>query len=127
MTSKSTAERCELENVGLRELDVGNAEHERLARGVAEAGAAQVDREQPRALQAPGHFDRMPAGTATGDQDIDLALPAERDRQRLDRQGDASPRRPSIWSICMSATRSTWTRWRRFRSRICSTSSIRAT
>src|SRR5580692_11838352 len=61
----------ELENIGLCELYVADPELARLARGVAEAGQAEIDRKHVGAGKSLRCFERMLAGATAGDQDID--------------------------------------------------------
>src|SRR5262249_596736 len=57
--------RPDLEDIGLRILDVANAKRAGLAQREAEAGAAEVDGEYPRARKPLRGLDRVLAGAAT--------------------------------------------------------------
>src|SRR5712691_146747 len=72
-----SADRGELQNIGLGEFDVVQAEHVAHALGIAETGAAEVDREHPHALEDLRHADDQLAGAAARDQEIGVRL-AER-------------------------------------------------
>src|SRR5262249_60495527 len=61
------------EDIGLRILDVANAKRAGLAQREAEAGAAEVDGEYPRARKPLRGLDRVLAGAATGDQHVEAA------------------------------------------------------
>ena len=61
----------ELENIGLCKLYVADPELARFARGVAEAGQAEIDRKHVGAGKSLRCFERMLAGATAGDQDID--------------------------------------------------------
>src|SRR5262249_28109823 len=65
--------RPDLEDIGLRILDVANAKRAGLAQREAEAGAAEVDGEYPRARKPLRGLDRVLAGAATGDQHVEAA------------------------------------------------------
>src|SRR6202034_3525037 len=67
-------DRGRLRDVGLRELDIGQAEILRHALGVAEARDAEIDRENARTARLPGEFGGGKAGPATGDEDIETLL-----------------------------------------------------
>ena len=72
----------EFENIGLCELYVADPELARFARGVSQAGQAEIDRKHVGAGKSLRCFERMLAGATAGDQNIDrCTLVACRDRR----------------------------------------------
>ncbi len=67
---KRLAHRTKLRDVGVRELDVGDAKLLRHALGVAEAREAQIDRENARLRRLLCQLDGGKTGTAAGNQHI---------------------------------------------------------
>ena len=67
-----------LQNVGLGKLDIAQAGSERLALGVAETREAEIDRKHFRPMEPLCRSDRMLAGSATGNEDIDPCRLSER-------------------------------------------------
>jgi hypothetical protein len=65
-------EAFELKNIGMAELDIGNAELAGFARGIAETRPTQVDRQDFGGGMKLRGFDRMPSGAATCDQDFQI-------------------------------------------------------
>ena len=63
-------ERTEPHDVGLGEFDIGEAQLLRHALGVAEAGEAQIDRDNPRLRRLQREFDGGEAGPATGKKHV---------------------------------------------------------
>ena len=98
---EAAPERAEREDVGLAIFDVGAPERARLALGIGEAGEAQIDREHAGAGEPLRGLDRMLAGAAAGDQDVDSRLAEGLRRWRpatggagIDRKAAALPAGP---------------------------------
>src|SRR5580704_17275633 len=90
------ADRAQLQNVGLRIMEIAQSKRARLSLRIAEAGQAEIDREDVGANEPLCGLDRVLTGTAAGDQDfeaVDLAEGAKaRERQlapqiHVDRRG----------------------------------------
>src|SRR3984893_18727622 len=72
----------ELENIGLCKFYVANPKLARFARGVAEAGQAEIDRKHVGADKSLRSFNSMLSGATAGDQDIErCTLVGYRDRR----------------------------------------------
>ena len=111
---EAAVDRSELENVGLRVFEIGHAKFAGLARRIGEARQAEVDGQHARAGETLRGFDRVLAGAAAGDQDIDFGF-AERaecrggefvaqvliDPQRLLRQVGLGPARIGIFLVLL--------------------------
>ena len=59
-----------LHDVGLREFQPAEIAVARMATGISETGGADIDRENIRIAIGQGGFQRLQAGTASGDQDF---------------------------------------------------------
>src|SRR5215510_7535298 len=69
------APKCgELQDIGLRIVDMVEMNRARLADGVTEAGTAQIDGEHARLREPPGGLDGVLAGAAARDENIEAAL-----------------------------------------------------
>src|SRR5215831_11084995 len=68
---EASADRFELENIGLGVLDLARRCGRRLPFRVAKAAEAEIDGQDARGLVFMRHLDRMPAGAAPGHEDVD--------------------------------------------------------
>src|SRR6478609_8174330 len=76
-------ERAEPHDVGLRIRDVLESKRARLRHRVGEARAAEIDREHPRTLELLRGQDRVLAGAATRDENVEAAGFAEGAERRV--------------------------------------------
>src|SRR5215510_2949599 len=86
---EASPQRADFEDIGLRIFDIGETERARLADRVTKAGAAEIDREHARARKALRRLDRVLAGAAAGDANVEAAEReggAERRRWKLTAQ-----------------------------------------